>query len=224
MATYLTAVRTALANLLGEDSVSTTWPVVRDNAIQWSLERIARMYDFDFGRTSASLVTNTSGTVALPTTTFRTDPSLDVRVTITGPANDYIFDEVREEDFDSYPQGSYRYYISTDGTGQQTLVTTEPSTTLTVTGQRAVPTISDSTPSNFPSALAIAKGALIYVREYEDKDADISVDDAKFMQIMQEVIGAEQRSHGSRRAITRAELLGRYTGQVGSDVGGNSWR
>lgn len=212
MASTQAAVRLALANLLGEETVSSAWPTSRDNAIQWSLERISRYYDFDFGVITTSPATDTTGVAAL--TGYRTDPDLDVRIVNTGAGNDYIFEPVARELFDSYTLGSYRYYVATSTAGVQTLVTTEPSQTLQVTGSSATPVLSGSVSSNFPSALAIAKGALIYVREFEDKDADTSVEDAKFQQIIGEVIGAEQRSRGPRRAIGIQERTGHYTGEV----------
>lgn len=218
MAIYLDNVRLPLANLLGEETISNPWPASRDNAIQWSLERLSRIYDFDFGKTVLSKTTDSSGQYTFVTADgVRFDPDLDVRVVVSGIANDHIFDPVNREDFDNFGVGGYRYYVSTDASGNQTLVTTEPSTTIQITASRNAPTISSSTPTNFPSALAIAKGALIYVREFEDKDADVSVEDVKFQQIVNEVIGAEQRAKGPQRAITRAEAMGYYTGQVRSD-------
>lgn len=212
MAVYLADARLALANLLGEEVVASSWPSSRDNALQWSLERLARYYDFDFGKIVTTPVTDSSGVAAL--TGYRTDPDLDVRIVNTGAANDFIFSPIARSDYDNFGLGSYRYYVSTDANGVQTLITTEPGQTLQVTGAALAPVLSASVPSNFPSALAIAKGALIYVREFEDKDADTSVEDAKFQQIVGEIIGAEQRSRGPRRAIGIQEYLGHHTGEV----------
>lgn len=212
MAVYLADARLALAVLLGEETVSSSWPASRDSALQWSLERISRYYDFDFGVITTTPATDSTGIAAL--TGYRTDPDLDVRIVNTGAGNDFIFDPVAREDFDNFSTGSYRYFVSTDAAGVQTLHTTEASQTLQVVGSAAAPVLSAIVPSNFPSALAIAKGALIYVREYEDKDADTSVEDAKFMQIVGEIIGAENRSRGPRRAIGIQEHTGHHTGEV----------
>lgn len=219
MPVFLADARLALANMLGEEVVSTNWPASRDNAIQWSLERISRYYDFDFGVITTTPGTDTSGVAAL--TGYRQDPELDVRIVNTGAGNDFIFTPIPRADFDNYPPGSYRYYVSTTTAGVQTLQTTEASQTLTVTGSSAVPVLSAAVPSNFPSALAIAKGALIYIREFEDKDADTSVEDAKFQQIVGEIIGAEQRSRGPRRAIGIQEYMGHHTGEVNGYRYGN---
>jgi hypothetical protein len=221
MAVYLSNVRLALANLLGEDSIASPWPTVRDNAIQWSLERIARMYDFDFGMVALNKTTDSTGKYAFLTADgVRVDPKLDVRYVVTGANNDYIFNAVNRSDFDNYGLGDYVYYIDTDAAGAQTLVTTETSKAIQITASRVAPTLSESVATTFPSALAIAKGALIYIREYEDKDSDTSVEDAKFRQMIQEIAGAEQRSRASNRAKTRQELKGSYTGKVRGD---NYW-
>lgn len=222
MAVFLNDARVALANELGEEVVTANWPASRDNAIQWALERISRYYDFDFGTITTTPTTDGSGVAAL--TGYRTDPELDVRIVNTGAGNDFVFEPLDRVDYDNFPVGSYRYYVNTDSSGVQTLVTTEPTQTLQVTGTSATPVISGTQPSNFPSALAIAKGAIVYVREYEDKDADTSVEDAKFMQIMGEIIGAEQRSHGPRRAVGIQEYMGHYTGEVGRSRGNGYYR
>lgn len=219
MAVYLADARQALANLMGEETVSTSWPSSRDNALNWSLERIARYYDFDFGKKSLNITTNSSGQYTFLTADgVRRDPDMDVRILVAGASNDHIFTPVDQVNFDNYSSGDYVYYLSTDATGAMTLVTSEPNSTLAIRASRIAPTLSSTVPSEFPSALAIAKGALIYIREFEDKDADTSVEDAKFQQIVQEVIGAEQRAAGPRRAVTRQEMRGRYTGDVRSDM------
>lgn len=212
MAVYLADARLALATLLGEEIVSPSWPASRDRALQWSLERLSRYYDFDFGVIVTTPTTNASGVAAL--VGYRTDPKLDVRIVNTGTGDDFIFTPVSRIAFDNFPLGSYSYYVSTDAAGVQTLQTTEPSQLLTITGSAATPVLSAVVPSNFPSALGIAKGALVYVREGEDKDADTSVEDAKFMQIVGEIVGAENRSRGPRRAISIQEQMGHHTGEV----------
>jgi hypothetical protein len=221
MAVYLTEVRQALANLLGEDGITNPWPTVRDNSIQWSLQRIARIYDFDFGYAAQAIITDGTGKYVLSglTAASRTDGIYDLRQVFTGGYNDNVFTAVERNDFDNYGPGDFRFYLDTDAAGVQTLVTTEPAMSLTVTYQRLSPVLSDAIPTNFPSALAIAKGALIYVREYEDKDTDVSVEDAKFQQMIQEVIGAEQRSAGPRRARNRYDTHGWGPGQIDGSGG-----
>jgi hypothetical protein len=209
--------RTALADLLGT-TVNSSWPTSYDDALQWGLERISRIYDFDFGLDTLTASTDSSGLYAFTTNDgVRFDARLDVRIVNTGVDNDYIFTPVAPEDFDTYTTGDYRFYLRTNDDGTQTLVTTEPSASLTIKFSRIAPTLSASVSSTFPSALAIAYAALIYVREMEDKDADTSVEDAKFQQIMQEIIGQEQRNAGPTRARTSQDVHGNYTGQIASD-------
>lgn len=217
MAVTQAQARSALADLLGI-TVTSTWPSSYDDALQWSLERIARMYDFDFGMKTLNITTDSSGTYQFTTNDgVRFDPRFDLRVVNAGADNDYIFLSVERELFDGYAQGDYRYYLKTNDDGTQTVVTTEPSTTIQVTASRIAPVLSSTTSSTFPSALAIAKGALIYVREMEDKDADTSVEEAKFLQIMQEIIGQEQRNRGAGKARSIQAERGYFTGQTPND-------
>lgn len=204
--------RLALANLLGEETVSGSWPASRDNAIQLALERISRMYDFDFGNTSVAAATNSSGVATL--SGLRQDPRMDVRIVVAGSNNDYVFEPVEQSEFDKYSTGNYRYYVATSDAGVMTLVTTEPSQTLTITGSRVAPVLSASVTSNFPSAEVIANAAVIFVRRGEDKDADIAPEEAIFRQSLGEIIGAENRARAPRRARTLQEIRGHYTGQV----------
>lgn len=221
MAVFLNDARNALSNQLGEDTMPNPWPAIRDQHIQWSLERIARIYDFDFGMEVLSVTTDSTGKYVIQVADgVRSDPRLDIRIPNAGTGNDFVFEICSLEDFDNFAKGDYRYYLSTDNTGAQTIITTEPSTTIQVTATRVAPVLSASVPTNFPSALGIAKGALIYYREYEDKDADVSVEDAKFQQIVQEVTGAEQRNNEPKRARTLQEETGHYTGEVRRDVYG----
>jgi hypothetical protein len=209
--------RLALANLLGEETVSGSWPSSRDNAIQLGLERISRMYDFDFGRTTATASTNASGVATLDNTVFRQDARMDVRIAVAGTGNDFVFQPVEQFEFDNYAQGNYRYYLATSDAGVMTLVTTEPSQTLTITGSRVAPVLSATVSTNFPSAEIIANAALIFVRRGEDKDADIAPEDAIFRQSLGELVGAENRARAPRRARSLQEQAGQYTGQVRDD-------
>lgn len=220
MAVYLTDVRTALGDLLGI-TVDATWPTNYDRFIQHGLVRIGRMYDFDFGMKSLNVTTDANGQYTFQTADgVRFDPRLDVRVVNAGADNDFVFLPANFEAFDNFTKSDYRYYLSTDDSGNQTLVTTEPSTTIQVTASRVAPTISATTPTNFPSALAIARAALILVREAEDKDADTSVEEAKFQQIMQEITAQEQRNKGPQKAVTVQELYGHRTGEIQDDLYG----
>lgn len=210
----LTAVRSALSIELGEQQVPNPWPAYRDSCIQWGLERIARFYNFDFSQKKFSGVTDSNGILTLDPSVMQ-DPNIDIQQIIAGTDNNNIFRPTTYLEFDKYVSGDYRYYPYTEPTtGVQFLYTTEPNITINYQANLGAQTLTDMSPVDFPSALAIAKAALIYAREYEDKDADVSVEDAKFQQIMEEIIGNEQRNQAPGRAIGIQEATGYYTGQV----------
>lgn len=220
----LTAVRSALSIELGEQTVPAPWPAYRDSCIQWSLERIARFYDFDFSRKMFTGITDANGILTLDPSVEQ-DPDIDIQQVIGGTDNNNVFQETSYAEFDKYVTGDYRYYKYTEPTtGVQFLYTTEPNMTVNYLASLGAQTLTDASPVDFPSALAIAKGALIYAREYEDKDADVSVEDAKFMQIMQEVIANEQRNKKPGRAVGIQEQTGYYTGQVTGNGGDQPMR
>lgn len=206
-------VKNDLTYLLGNETQLSPWPASYDNFIQKSLERIARFVDFDFGKTTAT-ITLTSGAGNLPTNA-RQSAELDVRFVRSGQLDDDIFEPIPYEKKDSYSQGDYKYWITTDSTGVQTLNTTETNTSaVSVYYSLAAPTLNASIGTNFPSSMVIAKGALIYVREAEDKDADVAPEDAKFRIELEEVIAAMRRNQPIEKAAYIADKY-HQTGEVG---------
>lgn len=213
--TYVTldTVRNDLTYLLGNESQITPWPVSYDNFIQRALERISRRVDFDFGKTVGT-VTFTNGVGALPTNA-RQSPELDVRVINSGQLDDYVFSPIPYEKQDLYTQGDYKYWVTTDTQGIQYLNTKDTNIpTVTVRYSLAAPTINSSIGTNFPSSMAIAKGALIYVREGEDKDADTAPEEAKFTNELEEIIAAMDRNQPLGPAPYIADISGHYTGDI----------
>lgn len=159
-----------LSYLVGNDIIPNPVPNNWSSFVQRSLERISRIVDFDFGKVVTTL-SLTNGFANLPTNA-RQSPNLDIRV-VSSQNDDYIFTQRTYEQFDNYTQGDYRYYVSTSQDGVQSITTTETGRpAVSVRYSLAAPTINASIATNFPSSMVIAKGALIYVREAEDKDAD----------------------------------------------------
>lgn len=213
----LTDVQTDLAYLLGEQSIPSTGSTdytVRGVFIQRGLERIARFVDFDFSFAMAT-VSLVAGAGSLPTGT-RANPQLDVRVTNSSQRDDYIFSPTTYEQFDSYSQGDYKYYLSANAnTGIQSVVTTETTVpAVTVRYSLAAPTLNASISTNFPSSLVVAKAALIYQRESEDKDADTAPEIAKFQQELEEVIAVMDRTQPEKYATYIGDKVGKQTGEV----------
>lgn len=216
---YLNDILLPLSHSLGEESIPSPVPTSRTNAVQYALERIYRLYDFDWTRHTFT-VTLTSGSGVLDST-IRTDAHMDVRVVIAGTDNDHIFDEVAREDFDTYLAGDYKYYVDIEPTtGVATLVTTENTlASVTVRASINAPVISSVVGVTFPSAKIVSDFALVNVRRYEDKDADTSVEEAVAMQGLQELIASEQRNKPTGRGKNRYEKQNHYVGEVGGDYG-----
>jgi len=214
---YLNDILLPLSHSLGEESIPSPVPTSRSNAVQYALNRIYRLYDFDWTRHTFT-VTLTSGSGVLDST-IRTDAHMDVRNLIAGVDNDFVFEEVTPESFDTYIAGDYKYYVSIEPlTGVATIVTTETTlASLTVRASIIAPVISSVIGVTFPSAKIIADFALVNVRRYEDKDADTSVEEAIAMQGLTELIASEQRNNPPGRAKNRYEVRGHYTGEVLGD-------
>lgn len=210
MSVSLDDVRNDITYLLGNETQISPWPASYDNFIQKALERITRYTDFDFGQTTAT-ISLTSGIGSLPTNA-RQSPELDVRESVAGLDNDNVFTPVPYQDRDKYGPGDYRYWLTTESTGVQTINTTEPTVAnVTARYSLAAPTLNASIGTNFPSSMVIAKGALVYIREAEDKDADTAPEDAKFRIELEEVIAAMQRN----QPIEYARYVGGNTGDPG---------
>lgn len=216
---FLNDILLPLSHSLGEESIPATVPTSRTNAVQFALERIERLYDFDW-MTRAFTVALTAGAGVLDAT-VRFDARMDVRSLVPGVDNDNVFTRVSAEDFDKYPAGSYKYYLSTDTTtGIVSIITTETTlASITITASLSAPIISNTVGVTFPSAKIAADFALVNVRRYEDKDADTSVEEAVAMQGLQELIAAEQRNNPTGRAKNRYERMNHYVGEVPANYG-----
>lgn len=214
---YLDDVQLDLAYLMGEQSLPASTSsdyITRQQFIQRGLERIARSVDFDFGVANAT-VSLTSGTGSLPTSA-RQSPNLDVRITNSSTMDDYVFDQTTYEKFDNYGPGDYKYYVNTSTTtGVQSIVTTERTTAnVTVRYSLSAPTLNASVATTFPSSMVIAKAALIYQRESEDKDADVAPEIAKYQQELEEVIAAMRRNQPPEYATYIGDKYNKQTGEV----------
>lgn len=208
-----TDVFTDLSYLVGNDTIPSPIPSNWGTFVQRALERISRAVDFDFGKVVAT-VSLTSGVGSLPTNA-RQSPDLDIRIVNSSQNDDYIFTQTTYEKFDSYTMGDYRYYVTTSQAGIQSITTTETNTpAVSVRYSLAAPTINASIATNFPSSMVIAKGALIYVREAEDKDADTGQEEAKFTNELEEVISAMERTQPTVKAVTEQDVAGKQTGDL----------
>lgn len=210
----LTDVQEDLAYLLGETTVPSSGTEDRQRFIQRSLERIYRIYDFEMNKLNAT-VTLTSGIGTLPSNA-RPYPDLDVRVVNSGTDDDYVFTRIPYEEQDKYQQGDYKYWLTTDPTTGYVKINSVETTTpaVSVRYSATAPIINASISTPFPSAMVIAKGALVYYRQAEDPQADVVPEEDQFLKELREVVSSQNRNKSnSQRAKTLQEIEGYNTGQ-----------
>ena len=211
MAITQTDVLLRMSYLLGEQTIPTTGIEDRKQFINDALERIYRTYNFNETFAVATVaITNGQGT--LPSD-IGESPSVDVRVINPGSNDDYIYEQIPYEDQDKYRDGDYKYWL-TGSAGDYTLNTKDSQTQVIVRYIQEAPQINASIATTFPSAMTIARGALVYYRLAENPDADTSQDEAFFQKELQEVISRQQRNRPVRRVKSVMELNDHYTGRV----------
>jgi hypothetical protein len=219
MAISLDDVMLDLSYLLGETSVPTPSPADRQAFIQRTLERVYRQYDFDLAKTTAT-VTLTNGTGTLPTD-LGLSKDLDVRKIVgtvgASTGDDLVFDSIPYEQQDEFGNGDYKYWV-TGSPGSYTLNTTESGNTnltaVTIRYTQKNPTISSTLTTPFPSSMCLARGALVYYRQAEDPQSDISQLEALFQRELEEVISTQIRNQPDRPSVTRHQTKGTYTGDI----------
>jgi hypothetical protein len=218
MALTQTTVMQDLSYLLGESSVPSTGTEDRQRFIQIALERCYRAYDFPFNKLTAT-VQMANGVASLPTNVHQ-DAKLDVRIVGSGVGDDKVFTQVGYESVDDYPSGQYAYAL-TGYEGAYLLTSSErtDNSVLTVRYETTAPVINASISTPFPSSMCLARGALVYYRQAEDPQADISQEEYIFQQELDEVIAQYNRSRPQPRGKTLHEVQGTYPGDI-SDPGG----
>lgn len=209
-----TTVLTDLSYLLGESAVPSTGIEDRKRFIQLALERCYRAYDFPFSKVTATIAM-VNGIATLPTTVHQ-GAILDVREVQPGVGDDHIYRQLDYEAIDGYAGGQYVYSL-TGYEGTFVIETSErdTSTTLKIRFNEVTPQINASISTPFPSSMALARGALVYVRQAEDPQADIAQEEYLFLQELDDVIAQYNRSRPQQRGKTLHEAMGTYPGDIG---------
>jgi len=219
MSVTQTSVMQDLSYLLGETSVPSSGTEDRQAFIQRALERVYRAYDWPFSKSTATIAL-VGGIASLPTTVHQ-DSILDVRIKGTGAGADNVFVQIPYKDQDKFSAGSFRYWL-TGYEGTYKLNTNETtSSTLTLFYENVTPVINASIATPFPSSMALARGALTYVRQAEDPQADIAQEEYLFQMELEEVIAQYNRSKPAVRGRTLHEL--NYTNIGDIDDTGVNW-
>lgn len=213
-----TDVLTDLSYLLGETSVPSTGIEDRKAFIQRALERVYRAYDWPLNKTRAT-VQLSGGIASLPSNVHQ-DSILDIRKLGTGPGSDNVYTQVPYKDQNNFSAGTFRYWL-TGYEGAYVLNTNETtSDVLTIYYEQTAPQINASITTPFPSSMALARGALVYFRQAEDPQADISQEEYLFQMELEEVIAQYNRSKPAVRGRTLHEMGHTHIGDV-DDVGVN---
>ena len=215
--TNQTTVLEDLSFLLGESSVPTSGIEDRQRFIQCALDRVYRAYDFPMTKSTAT-ISMIGGIATLPTTVHQ-DSILDIRIINPGIGDDIIWNQIEYEDQDSWVQGQYKYWLDGyEGTYVINSNETGITDTLTIRFQGVSPIINASIPTPFPSSMALARGALVYLRQAEDPQADIAQEEYLFQEELDEVIAQYNRSRPQKRGKTLHEAMGTYIGDI-TDAG-----
>ena len=211
MAITQTDILLRMSYLLGEQTIPTSGIEDRKQFIDDALGRIYRTYNFQEAQAIAT-VSLTAGVGTLPADVGET-PELDVRVINPGSHNDSIFEQIPYEDQDNYVDGDYKYWLL-GSAGNYNLNTKDSTSQVIVRYMQEAPEVNASISTTFPSAMAIARGALVYFRLAENPDADTAQDEAFFQKELQEVISRQNRNRPVKRSKSIMELNNQYLGRV----------
>lgn len=213
MSLTLTTVMQDLSYLLGETSVPTTGTEDRQRFVQLALERAYRGYDYPFSKVLAT-VAITNGIANLPAGVHQ-DSIMDIRMVNPGVGDDNVFGSVDYGSLDDYPSGQYKYRLTGyEGAYVFTSSETTLNGVLNIYYQTTAPQINASISTPFPSSMALARGALIYLRQAEDPQADVSQEEYLFQMELDEVISQFNRSRPQPRGRTLHEVQGTYPGDI----------
>lgn len=209
---YLNDILLPLSNLLGEETIPNPVPTSRANAVQAAVNRFARLYDFDWEmQTFTVTLTNNVGTLD---PTIELDANLRVWFPVAGLDNDTNLDEVPYSEFDQYTAGDNKYCIIYTPNSATQIQITEPLATVNVRATLAAPTISSTVGIAIDDPWVVAYFALVFAKKFDDKDADVSVEEATAQQALQELISRENKNNPVKRAVSIMEVKGHRTGEV----------
>lgn len=218
-----TDVQQDLSFLLGETAVPSSGTEDRQRFIQRALDRVYRAYNWPMNKVVAT-VAMVGGIATLPSNVHQ-DSILDIREVVAGVGTDHVYTQVPFGDVENYPQNTYNYRMTGfEGAYLLTSSETQTSTTLQLYFETTTPIINASIPTPFPSSMGLARGALVYYRQAEDPQADISQEEYLFQLELEEVIAQYNRSRPQPRAKTVQEVQGTYMGDIvdtGSYLGSN---
>lgn len=202
-----------LSYLLGESSIPSSGTEDRQRFIQRALDRVYRAYDWPMNKVIAT-VAMVNGIATLPSNVHQ-DTKLFIRERLSGVGDDHVYSPVDYGSVDNYPANSFAYELrGYEGTYSIVSSETTTSTTLELFYETTTPQINASVSTPFPSSMCLARGALVYYRQAEDPQADISQEEALFQEELDEVIAQYNRSRPQKRAKTLQEIQGTYTGDI----------
>lgn len=194
-----------LANLLNQNSVPSGESSRRAFFIASGVERLYRSFDFDMAKQTTELSTDDDGVIDLSDLNLGILPAIEL---VSDGTSDYGF--ILADDSISYHQGDHKYWVVLNEDHEWELHSTEPNTALTIVFFEA-PAISSSQAVVF-TQMVIAKASLIYYRQAQDPEADVSVEEDEFRQEVAELIDAQNRRRPQRFATSRRDRFNHHIG------------
>jgi hypothetical protein len=196
----------ALANLLNQNTVPSGEQARRAFFITSGIQRLYRAFDFDMAQQTALVSTDDTGVGDVSDLNLGPLPAVE---SITDGTHTFTF--IMAKDAVQFHQGDYKYWLVLNEDKEWELHTTEPDADLTFIHYDS-PEISTSQGVVF-TPMVIAKAALIYYRQAQDPEADVSVEEDEFRQEVAELVDAQNRRRPQRFAQSRRDRYNHYVGR-----------
>jgi len=194
-----------LAYLLNQNTVPPGESARRAFFIASGVQRIYRSFDFDMAKQTTDITTDDNGIADISDLNLGILPAIE---TVSDGTFDYGF--IMATDAVSYHQGDHKYWLVLTEDHDWELHSTEPNNDLSFVYFEA-PEIS-STQAVVFTQMVIAKASLIYYRQAQDPEADVSVEEDEFRQEVAELIDAQNRRRPQRFATTRRDRFNHHIG------------
>lgn len=207
----LNEARTNLSFLLGETALPSNTAEVakRDRFFNQVGKDVHHRKEWEWARDLAT-VPISNGVATLPSST-RQDGLLDIRIVNSGKADD-VFAEIDYRNFDAYHATDKAYYLlgNAELGNYRAQLTFTNASIATVRYQTKFPNLSGPSDTyQIPNgSMILAKGALVYYRQQEDPQADVSQERNDFETAVGELMRLENRGKPMRTILTRGRASG----------------
>lgn len=205
-----TQVMQTLSYLRGERTIPTTNVEGRKDFIQRTLEEVYAAFPWKCTELESNLSV-VSGIATLPS-----GVSLDheIYASVLDGSTEIEHAQIDSKDRHKASAGDNVWWLSHIADGRLQLNTKEAIDSVIVRAHSVAPEINASVSTPFNDRMTLALGANRFVKVSEDPDADISQDEALFVNRLNGNISNEQRSEATQDIETLQTLTGHYTGEI----------